>query len=133
MNKIEQDSFEAINLFVIYICFQDGIVSKEEASEIALESTILKHYYFECYGEICDLDIESVSFEMQHMLSNKFRAFTENATEEEVKYFDALISDYKLRDLALMAAKLAASKDGLHKLEEAKWNFWLQRWTHDDC
>lgn len=132
MNKIEQDSFEAINLFVIYICFQDGIVSKEEASEIALESTILKHYYFECYGEICDLDIESVSFEMQHMLSKKFKIFSENATEEEVNYFDTLISDYKLRDLALMAAKLSASKDGLHKLEETKWNFWLQRWTHAD-
>ena len=57
MINIDKNSFEAINLFVIYICFQDGKVSKEEASEIVLESSILKHYYFECYGEICDLDM----------------------------------------------------------------------------
>ena len=65
MINIDKNSFEAINLFVIYICFQDGKVSKEEASEIVLESSILKHYYFECYGEICDLDMESVSVEMR--------------------------------------------------------------------
>ena len=28
-----------------------------------------------------------------------------------------------------MAAKLSASKDGLHEMEESKWNFWLDRWT----
>ena len=129
MNNIENNSFEAINLFVIYICFQDGVVSEEEASEIVLESSILKHYYFECYGEICDLDMESVSVEMQNMLTKKFEAFTEKTSELEIQFFDDLISDFRLRDIALMAAKLSASKDGLHRLEESKWNFWFKRWT----
>ena len=129
MNNIDKNSFEAINLFVIYICFQDGVVSKEEASEIVLESSILKHYYFECYGEICDLDMESVSVEMQNMLTKKFEAFTEKTSELEIQFFDDLISDFRLRDIALMAAKLSASKDGLQKLEESKWNFWFKRWT----
>tara|TARA_Y100001935_G_scaffold249467_1_gene248121 strand:+ start:592 stop:987 length:396 start_codon:yes stop_codon:yes gene_type:complete len=129
MDRIDKNSFEAINLFVIYICFQDGVVSKEEASEIVLESSILKHYYFECYGEICDLDLEEVSVEMQRLLLSKFRKFSDKPSKDEIKFFDELISDFKLRDIALMAAKLSASKDGLHKLEESKWNFWLKRWT----
>ena len=118
MINIDKNSFEAINLFVIYICFQDGKVSKEEASEIVLESSILKHYYFECYGEICDLDMESVSVEMQNMLTKKFKTFTKKPTELEIEFFDDLISDFRLRDIALMAAKLSASKDGLHEMEE---------------
>ena len=129
MINIDKNSFEAINLFVIYICFQDGKVSKEEASEIVLDSSILKHYYFECYGEICDLDMESVSVEMQNMLTKKFKTFTKKPTELEIEFFDDLISDFRLRDIALMAAKLSASKDGLHEMEESKWNFWLDRWT----
>ena len=129
MNKIENNSFEAINLFVIYICFQDGVVSKEEASEIVLESSILKHYYFECFGEICDLDMEEVSIKMQQMLTSKFDTFSEVPSDDEINYFDSLISDFRLRDIALMAAKLSASKDGFHKLEEGKWNFWLKKWT----
>jgi hypothetical protein len=130
MNNIEKNSFEAINLFVIYICFQDGLVSKEEASELVLESSILKHYYFECYGEICDLDMEDISIQMQQILTSRFDTFTEKPSKNEIEYFDLLISDYRLRDIALMAAKLSASKDGFHKVEESKWNFWLKRWTH---
>tara|TARA_B100000963_G_scaffold68359_1_gene56591 strand:+ start:95 stop:493 length:399 start_codon:yes stop_codon:yes gene_type:complete len=129
MNNIDKNSFEAINLFVIYICFQDGVVSKEEASEIVLESSILKHYYFECYGEICDLDMEEVSIKMQQMLTSKFDTFTKVPSDDEIDYFDLLISDFRLRDIALMAAKLSASKDGFHELEEGKWNFWLKKWT----
>tara|TARA_B100000925_G_C21867197_1_gene412647 strand:+ start:411 stop:809 length:399 start_codon:yes stop_codon:yes gene_type:complete len=129
MNSIENNSFEAMNLFVIYICFQDGVVSKEEASEIVLESSILKHYYFECYGEICDLDMEEVSIKMQQMLTSKFDTFTKVPSDDEINYFDLLISDFRLRDIALMAAKLSASKDGFHELEEGKWNFWLKKWT----
>jgi len=129
MNKIENNSFEAINLFVIYICFQDGVISEEEASEIVLESSILKHYYFECYGEICDLDMEEVSIQMRQILTSKFNTFKKNPSDDEISYFDLLISDFRLRDIALMAAKLSASKDGFHELEESKWNFWLTRWT----
>ncbi len=128
MDKIENNSFEAINLFVIYICFQDGKVSEEEAGEIALDSSILKHFYFECYGEVCDLDLEKVSAQMQNFLTVKFKSFTVEPSKEEILYFDSLISDFRLRDIALMAAKLSASKDGLHKLEESKWNFWFNKW-----
>tara|TARA_B100000427_G_scaffold327875_1_gene339634 strand:+ start:776 stop:1168 length:393 start_codon:yes stop_codon:yes gene_type:complete len=129
MDKIENNSFEAINLFVIYICFQDGEVSKEEAGEIALDSSILKHFYFECYGEVCDLDLEETSIQMQAFLLEKFNSFNEKLSDDEISYFDSLISDFRLRDIALMAAKLSASKDGFHKLEESKWKFWLDHWV----
>ena len=128
MDSIDKNSFEAINLFVIYICFQDGVVSKEEASEIVLESSILKHYYFECYGEICDLDMEEISLEMQEHLISKFKFFDKNPSKNEISYFDNLISDMRLRDIALMSSKLAASKDGLDQAEEDKWNYWFNRW-----
>tara|TARA_Y100001935_G_C17260016_1_gene485830 strand:- start:864 stop:1256 length:393 start_codon:yes stop_codon:yes gene_type:complete len=128
MDSIDKNSFEAINLFVIYICFQDGVVSKEEASEIVLESSILKHYYFECYGEICDLDMEEISLEMQEHLISKFKFFDKNPSKKEISYFDNLISDMRLRDIALMSSKLAASKDGLDQAEEDKWNYWFNRW-----
>ena len=128
MDSIDKNSFEAINLFVIYICFQDGVVSKEEASEIVLESSILKHYYFECYGEICDLDMEEISLEMQEHLISKFKLFDKNPSKKEISYFDNLISDMRLRDIALMSSKLAASKDGLDQAEEDKWNYWFNRW-----
>ena len=73
--------------------------------------------------------MESVSVEMQNMLTKKFKTFTKKPTELEIEFFDDLISDFRLRDIALMAAKLSASKDGLHEMEESKWNFWLDRWT----
>ena len=100
MDKIENNSFEAINLFVIYICFQDGKVSEEEAGEIALDSSILKHFYFECYGEVCDLDLEKVSAQMQNFLTAKFKSFTnwepeyhfEKTMEDLLNYWRDLVS-----------------------------------------
>ena len=72
MNKIRSNSFESVLFFVIYICFQDGKLSKEEVAELSLQSMVLKKFYFECFGEICDLEIESLAYEMKQELEDKY-------------------------------------------------------------
>tara|TARA_Y100000748_G_C15340334_1_gene427751 strand:+ start:316 stop:708 length:393 start_codon:yes stop_codon:yes gene_type:complete len=128
MNRINPNSFEAITLYVIYICFQDGDISTEEVEELSNQSAILKNFYFECYGEVCDLEIGKVAVEMRQFLKDNFDPFTEKINEKELSFFEELITDSKLKNIALLAAKLSASKDGLHAAEEAKWNYWLNRW-----
>ena len=128
MNRINPNSFEAITLYVIYICFQDGEISTEEVEELSNQSAILKNFYFEYYGEVCDLEIGKVAVEMRQFLKDNFDPFTEKTNEKELSFFEELITDPKLKNIALLAAKLSASKDGLHAAEEAKWNYWLNHW-----
>ena len=44
INEIENNSFEAVVLFAVYICYQDGKVSDEEASELFLQSDVMKTF-----------------------------------------------------------------------------------------
>ena len=129
MNKITSNSFESVLFFVIYICFQDGKLSKEEVAELSLQSMVLKKFYFECFGEICDLEIESLAYEMRQELEDKYNVFSTEPTDVEVEHINTLITDIRLRDIALMCAKLSAAEDGFNELEEAKWNYWFKRWT----
>ena len=128
INEIENNSYEAIVLFAVYICYQDGKVSDEEASELFLQSDVMKNFYFECYGEICDLDIEGVTVDMRNLLNQNESFFAKKPNKEELKFFNNLITDNKLRDLALLTSKLAASQDEFHILEQNKWNFWHKSW-----
>ncbi|URQ64464.1 hypothetical protein M9B42_01190 [SAR86 cluster bacterium] len=130
INNITQNSYEAIALFVVYICYQDRKLSDQELSELFLQSDVMKNFYFECYGEICDLDIEEVTFSLKNFIEIKENYFGKKTSNEEVKFFNNIITDNKLRDFALLISKLAASKDGLHKLEENKWNFWFKHWLN---
>ena len=129
MNKIISNSFESVLFFVIYICFQEGKLSKKEVAELCLQSMVLKKFYFECFGEICDLEIESIAYEMRQELEDKYHVFNAEPSDEEIEHINTLITDTRLRDIALMCAKLSAAKDGFQELEQAKWNYWLKRWT----
>ena len=128
MNNISPNSYEAIVLFVVYICFQDGKVSDEEASELFLQSNIIKNFYFECFGEVCDLDIEQITLSMRNFVEKKFKNFEQDPSPDEIKFFNNLITDMKLRDMVLVVSKLSASRDSFHRLEEKKWNFWHKHW-----
>ena len=130
IDKFEQNSYEAVALFAVYICLQDGKLSDQEASELFMQSDVMKNFYFECYGEICDLDIEQVTFNLRNSLEKKKNFLEKKSSKEEIKFFNNIITDNKLRDLALLISKLAASKDGFHKLEENKWNFWFKNWLN---
>jgi len=128
MNKIQENSYEALTLFVIYICFQDGELSNEEVEELSSQSPILKNFYFQSYGELCDLDVGKVAIEMRQFLKNNFDQFQSKVSEKELDFFNGIISDPKLKNIALLAAKLSASKDGLHEIEQEKLDFWLNEW-----
>ena len=129
INEIENNSYEAVVLFAVYICYQDGKVSDEEASELFLQSDVMKNFYFECYGEVCDLDIEETTIKIRDFLASEESFFSPKPTNNEIKFFNNLISDNKLRDIALLISKLAASNDEFVPSEESKWQFWYSKWV----
>ena len=51
MKKIQPNSFEAVALFVMYICNQDGQISNTEIRRISRRFSILKRLYFDVFGE----------------------------------------------------------------------------------
>ena len=60
MKTIEPNSLEAVVLFILYICAQDGNISDEELNELAAELPVLKKLYFDFYGEFIDFDLNQV-------------------------------------------------------------------------
>ena len=51
MKKIQPNSFEAVALFVMYICNQDGQISNAEIKEFQDDFPYLKRLYFDVFGE----------------------------------------------------------------------------------
>ena len=47
MKKIEPNSLEAVVLFALYVCSQDGKISDEELKELSAELPVLKKLYFD--------------------------------------------------------------------------------------
>ena len=43
IDKFEQNSYEAVALFAVYICLQDGKLSDQEASELFMQSDVMKN------------------------------------------------------------------------------------------
>ena len=52
MKKIQPNSFEAVALFVMYICNQDGQISNAEIKEFQDDFPYLKRLYFDVFGDI---------------------------------------------------------------------------------
>ena len=128
MKKIEPNSLEAVVLFALYVCAQDGKISEEELKELIAELPILKKLYFDFYGEFIDLNLDEVmesSYEVMHSLED---LTSTKLTIKEEKLFKTLLTDPTVRDVALLIARGAASIDSLHKREEAKYNHWAKTW-----
>ena len=128
MKKIEPYSLEAVVLFALYVCAQDGKISEEELKELSAELPILKKLYFDFYGEFIDLNLDEVmesSYEVMHSLED---LTSTKLTIKEEKLFKTLLTDPTVRDVALLIARGAASIDSLHKREEAKYNHWAKTW-----
>ena len=128
MKKIEPNSLEAVVLFALYVCAQDGKISEEELKELSEELPILKKLYFDFYGEFIDLNLDEVmesSYEVMHSLED---LTSTKLTIKEEKLFKTLLTDPTVRDVALLIARGAASIDSLHKREEAKYNHWAKTW-----
>ena len=128
MKTIEPNSLEAVVLFALYVCAQDGKISNEELKELSAELPVLKKLYFDFYGEFIDFDLDEVmasTYEAMHSLED---LTSTELTVKEKKLFNTLLTDPKVRDVALLIARGAASIDSLHKREEAKYNHWAKVW-----
>ena len=128
MKKIEPNSLEAVVLFALYVCSQDGKISDEELKELSAELPVLKKLYFDFYGEFIDLNLDEVMESTLEVLLSLEDLTSSKLTTKEEKLFKTLLTDPKVRDVALLIARGAASIDSLEKREEAKYNHWAKVW-----
>jgi len=128
MKTIEPNSLEAVVLFTLYICAQDGNISDEELAELSAELPVLKKLYFDFYGEFIDFDLKQVLSDLYELMQPISQLTKAKVTNEESTLIESLLTDPKVQDVALLAARSAASIDSLHKQEEAKYNYWFKAW-----
>jgi len=128
MKTIEPNSLEAVVLFTLYICAQDGNISDEELAELSAELPVLKKLYFDFYGEFIDFDLKQVLSDLYELMQPISQLTKAKVTNEESTLIKSLLTDPKVQDVALLAARSAASIDSLHKQEEAKYNYWFKAW-----
>ena len=128
MKTIEPNSLEAVVLFTLYICAQDGNISDEELAELSAELPVLKKLYFDFYGEFIDFDLKQVLSDLYDLMQPISQLTKAKVTNEESTLIESLLTDPKVQDVALLAARSAASIDSLHKQEEAKYNYWYKAW-----
>ena len=126
MKTIEPNSLEAVVLFTLYICAQDGNISDEELAELSAELPVLKKLYFDFYGEFIDFDLKQVLSDLYELMQPISQLTKAKVTNEESTLIESLLTDPKVQDVALLAARSAASIDSLHKQEEAKYNYWFK-------
>ena len=128
MKTIEPNSLEAVVLFTLYICAQDGNISDEELAELAAELPVLKKLYFDFYGEFIDFDLNQVLTDLYELRQPIKQLTTAKVTNEETTLIESLLTDPKVQDVSLLAARSAASIDMFHEKEEAKYNYWCKAW-----
>ena len=128
MKTIEPNSLEAVVLFTLYICAQDGKISDEELAELSAELPVLKKLYFDFYGEYIDLDLNQVLTDLYELMQPINQLTSSKVTGEETTLIGSLLTDPKVQHMALLAARSAASIDSFHKKEEAKYNYWYKAW-----
>ena len=128
MKTIEPNSLEAVVLFTLYICAQDGNISDEELAELSAELPVLKKLYFDFYGEFIDFDLKQVPSDLYELMQPISQLTKAKVTNEESTLIESLLTDPKVQDVALLAARSAASIDSLQKQEEAKYNYWFKAW-----
>ena len=128
MKTIEPNSLEAVVLFTLYICAQDGNISDEELAELSAELPVLKKLYFDFYGEFIDFDLKQVLSDLYELMQPISQLTKAKVTNEESTLIESLLTDPKVQDVALLAARSAASIDSLQKQEEAKYNYWFKAW-----
>ena len=128
MKTIEPNSLEAVVLFTLYICAQDGNISDEELAELSAELPVLKKLYLDFYGEFIDFDLKQVLSDLYELMQPISQLTKAKVTNEESTLIESLLTDPKVQDVALLAARSAASIDSLQKQEEAKYNYWFKAW-----
>ena len=64
MNDLRPNSIEAVILFILYICIQDGRISEEESKELIITAPIIQKMYLHIFGEYIPFDLELMISDM---------------------------------------------------------------------
>ena len=78
MNDFKPNSIEAVILFILYVCIQDGRISKEETKELIITAPLIQKMYLDIFGEYIMFDLEFMISEIleqlikqSHLISGK--------------------------------------------------------------
>ncbi len=126
--KIKPNSIDAVIFFTLYICAQDDLIAKEEIEQIDIEFPMIQKLYFDIYGEFIKEDLKELMRSVSNKLLSSNKFIKKSVSKLENTTFSTLITDPKLQDISLLFARHAASADGLHALEENKFNYWAKKW-----
>tara|TARA_B100001989_G_scaffold240667_1_gene205921 strand:+ start:433 stop:864 length:432 start_codon:yes stop_codon:yes gene_type:complete len=128
MNKIKPNSVEAVMFFALYICAQDKKIAKEEKNELILDIQVIRKLYFDIYGEFIDDSYKEVinSININDETIKPF--ISNNLSQKEKDFVSSMLTDPKIQDIAILAARHAAAADGFHKLEKKKFDYWVKAW-----
>jgi len=128
MNKIKPNSIEAVMFFALYICAQDKKIAKEEKKELILDVQIIRKLYFDIYGEFIDDNFQETinSINEDDITIKQF--ISSSLSKKEKDFVSNLLTDPKIQDIAILAARHAAAADGFHKLEKKKFDYWVEAW-----
>ena len=128
MNRIKPNSIEAVMFFALYVCAQDKKIAKEEKKELILDIQIIRKLYFDIYGEFIDDDFQETinSINVDDETIKPF--ISKSLSKKEKDFVSNLLTDPKIQDIAILAARHAAAADGFHKLEKKKFDYWLEAW-----
>jgi len=130
MHKIEPNSIEAVVLFILYICLQDGKISDKEVKELIVTVPIIQKMYLDIFGEYIPVELEEMIDQIFNLLLPEHKAFSgKKISDNEKDLFCNLLTDYTTQDIALLASRTAASADGLHHHENRKFEYWSNKWA----
>jgi len=130
MKKVEPNSIEAVVLFILYICLQDGKITKKEVKELVVTAPVLQKMYLDIFGEFIHFDLQEIIDENFDYLVNQKDTFSSiKITDKEQDLFNNLLTDEVTQDIALLASRNTASADGLHDFENNKYLYWANRWN----
>jgi hypothetical protein len=128
--EVEPNSIEAVVLFILYICLQDGKISDKEVKELIVTVPIIQKMYLDIFGEYIHLELEEMIDQTFDLLLPEQKELSgEKVSNREKDFFCNLLTDYTTQDIALLASRTAASADGLHHFENRKFEYWSKRWA----
>jgi hypothetical protein len=130
MNDFKPNSIEAVILFILYVCIQDGRISKEESKELIITAPLIQKMYLDIFGEYIMFDLELIIADiLEELMKQSHLISGKKVKKEEKDLFSTLLTDHVIQDIALLASRTAAGADGLHDYENRKYQYWSQQWS----
>ena len=130
MNDFKPNSIEAVILFILYVCIQDGRISKEESKELIITAPLIQKMYLDIFGEYIIFDLELIIADiLEELMKQSHLISGKKVKKEEKDLFSTLLTDHVIQDIALLASRTAAGADGLHDFENRKYQYWSQQWN----